>query len=84
MFKWISSMFKSAPVEEALVLTKEVKKKAKDITNELVVKPSFKAKKELASLSKAKLEEVGRIHGIELDKRLTKDKLVSQLWKAIK
>lgn len=31
MFKWISSMFKSAPVEEALVLTKEVKKKQKTL-----------------------------------------------------
>lgn len=80
-------MFHSAPVEEALVLTKEVKKtakKAKDVTNELVIKPTFKAKKDLSSLSKAKLEEIGRIHGIELDRRLTKDKLVTQLWKAIK
>ena len=35
-------------------------------------------------MTKAKLEEVGRVYGIELDRRLTKDKLVTQLWKAIK
>jgi len=35
-------------------------------------------------MTKAKLEEVGRVYGIELDKRLTKDKLVTQLWKSIK
>jgi hypothetical protein len=35
-------------------------------------------------LSKVKLEEVGRIYGIELDRRERKDKLINQLWKAIK
>ena len=35
-------------------------------------------------MTKNRLEEVGRIYGIELDKRLTKAKLVDQLWKELK
>ena len=82
MLKWIKSIFSS---EKPLVLTDEVKEVKKKIeTKPLVVKPSFKNKKELSSMTKAKLEEVGRVYGIELDKRLTKDKLVTQLWESIK
>jgi fructose-1-phosphate kinase PfkB-like protein len=82
MFKWIKNIFSS---EKPLVLTDEVKEvKKKTETKPLVVKPSFKNKKELSSMTKAKLEEVGRVYGIELDRRLTKDKLVNQLWKSIK
>jgi len=82
MLKWIKSIFSS---EKPLVLTDEVKEVKKKIeTKPLVVKPSFKNKKELSSMTKAKLEEVGRVYGIELDRRLTKDKLVNQLWKSIK
>ena len=81
MLKWIKSIFSS---EKPLVLTDEVKEGKKKIeTKPLVVKPSFKNKKELSSMTKAKLEEVGRVYGIELDRRLTKDKLVNQLWKSI-
>lgn len=82
MLKWIKNIFSS---EKPLVLTDEVKEvKKKTETKTLVVKPSFKNKKELSSMTKAKLEEVGRVYGIELDRRLTKDKLVNQLWKSIK
>jgi hypothetical protein len=82
MLKWIKSIFAK---DEPLVLTNEVKEDVKKTkTKPLVVKPSFKSKKELSSMTKAKLEEVGRVYGIELDKRLTKDKLVTQLWKSIK
>jgi len=82
MLKWIKNIFSS---EKPLVLTDEVKEVKKKIeTKPLVVKPSFKNKKELSSMTKAKLEEVGRVYGIELDRRLTKDKLVTQLWKSIK
>lgn len=38
---------------------------------------------DLTKLSKKKLEELGREHGIELDRRLTKSKLVSQLKEAL-
>ena len=40
-------------------------------------------KKELSKLTKVQLEELGRQKGIELDRRLTKDKLVKQLHKAL-
>ena len=57
MLKWIKSIFSS---EKPLVLTNEVKEVKKKIeTKPLVVKPSFKNKKELSSMTKAKLEEVG-------------------------
>jgi len=56
----------------------------KNMTNPIVVKPKFKNKKDLAKMTKVKLEEVGRIYGIELDRRERKDKLINQLWKAIK
>ena len=54
------------------------------MTNPIVVKPSFKNKKELSKMTKLKLEEIGRVYGIELDRREKKDKLINQLWKAIK
>jgi len=34
---------------------------------------------ELSSLSKDELEELGRTKGVELDKRLTKSKLIKQI-----
>ena len=64
MLKWIKSIFSS---EKPLVLTDEVKEVKKKIeTKPLVVKPSFKNKKELSSMTKDKLEEVGRVYGIEV------------------
>ncbi len=41
-------------------------------------------KKELNQLSKDALEELGRTRGLELDKRLTKGKLVDQIAKLFK
>ena len=38
------------------------------------------AKSELTKMTKAQLEVMGREHGIELDKRKTKAKLVEQLY----
>jgi len=42
------------------------------------------SKAELKKLTKAGLEELGRENGVELDKRLTKDKLVNQLHNHMK
>jgi len=47
-------------------------------------KPVVMKKTELTKMTKNDLEQLGRAHGIELDKRLTKAKLVDQLWKAVK
>jgi hypothetical protein len=90
MFNWIKTLFTTEPkVKEKAVaykieptITESTKKKNK--IKEIVVKPSFKTKKDLAKMTKVKLEQIGRVHGIELDRRLTKDKLVTQLWKHIK
>lgn len=58
-----------------VVAKKETQKKA-------TVKVPSKA--ELKKLTKVKLEELGRENGIELDKRLTKDKLVNALHSHLK
>lgn len=69
MLKWLKAVFMPADLsEEPLVLDKPVVMK----------------KSELTKMSKNDLEQLGRAHGIELDKRLTKAKLVDQLWKAVK
>lgn len=41
------------------------------------------SKTELKKLSKDELEELGRENGLELDKRLTKGKLVDQLFEVV-
>ena len=54
-----------------------------DVTQHVVkvAKKITKTKKELEALTKKQLEEHGRNLGIELDRRLTKAKLVVQLQK---
>ena len=47
-------------------------------------KQVIKKKSELTAMSKVKLEELGRAYDVELDRRLTKAKLVDQLWKVVK
>ena len=39
--------------------------------------------KDLSSMDKVQLEQVGRQYGIELDRRKTHDKILNQLWKHI-
>jgi hypothetical protein len=64
-------------------ITPKAKPKAtpKSLATPKVEKKS--TKKELSKLTKVQLEELGRQKGIELDRRLTKDKLVKQLHKAL-
>ena len=82
MFNWIKTLFKTE-IESSKKAVKATPKK-KNETSTIVVTPSFKTKKDLAKMTKVKLEQIGRVHGIELDRRETKDKLVTQLWKHIK
>ena len=84
MFNWIKTLFTTEPEVATKVETKKAPPKKKNEIREILVKPSFKTKKDLAKMTKVKLEQIGRVHGIELDRRLTKDKLVTQLWKHIK
>tara|TARA_B100000886_G_C20390530_1_gene478057 strand:+ start:43 stop:297 length:255 start_codon:yes stop_codon:yes gene_type:complete len=82
IFDWIKKII--GINDKPLVLTDEVVEPKKNETKPIIVKPSFKTKKDLSSMTKNRLEEVGRVYGIELDKRLTKAKLVDQLWKELK
>lgn len=70
MLKWLKKIFVPAvdTKEEVLVLKKQVIGK----------------KSELTKMSKVQLEELGRAYDVELDRRLTKAKLVDQLWKVVK
>jgi hypothetical protein len=68
MLKWLKNIFTPAETEAPLVLDKPVVWK----------------KAELAKWTKKDLEHLGREHGIELDRRLTKAKLVDQVWKEVK
>ena len=45
--------------------------------------PKSHTKAQLSKMTKKQMEELGRKHGIELDRRLVKSKLVSQLHKAL-
>lgn len=93
MFNWVKKMFGagakeqkwiSKPKVEIKAANYKVEPKKKNEIKPVIVRPAFKNKKELTGMTKAKLEEVGRVYGIELDRRQTKDKLVTELWKAIK
>ena len=53
------------------------------ITNLFKPKPKKVSKSRLMTMTKRELENVGRKHGIELDRRYLKDDLVEQLWKHI-
>lgn len=68
MFNWINKIFGSTP--------KKVKK-----LKPLVLVPK---KADLNKMTKKALEDLGRKHKIELDRRQAKDKLVNQLYKHIK
>lgn len=83
MFNWIKKMFGEGAKEQVFVAKPKVIV-TKTVTKPIIIKPAFKNKKELAKLTKGKMEEIGRTYGVELDKRKKKDALVNELWKAIK
>ena len=69
MLNWLKKVFLPAVEDiDVLVLEKQVIEK----------------KSELTKMSKVQLEELGRAYDVELDRRLTKAKLVDQLWKVVK
>lgn len=76
MFNWIKNIFGASEEKKTLKLSDHVANK-----KPLLLVPS---KAELKKLTKVKLEEMGRKNGIELDRRLTKDKLVNELHKHMK
>ena len=70
MLKWLKAIFTPADLEKEAPLVLD--------------KPVVMKKAELTKMTKNDLEQLGRARGIELDKRLTKAKLVDQLWKEVK
>ena len=69
MLNWLKKVFLPAVEDiDALVLEKQVIEK----------------KSELTKMTKVQLEKLGRAYDVELDRRLTKAKLVNQLWKVVK
>lgn len=78
------SWFKNWPtLTEFFFGTQEKKKPVKKAAPKVKAEKKL-TKKELSKLTKVQLEELGRQKaGIELDRRLTKAKLVAQLHKAL-
>ena len=69
MLNWLKKVFLPAVEDiDALVLEKQVIEK----------------KSELTKMTKVQLEKLGRAYDVEFDRRLTKAKLVDQLWKVVK
>jgi hypothetical protein len=64
--------------------TKAKPKSKSKSTTAALMKAKVPSKVELAKLSKIDLEKLGREHGIELDRRLVKRKLVTQLHAYLK
>ena len=53
------------------------------ITNLFKPKPKQIKKSRLMTMTKRELETLGRKHGIELDRRHSKDDLIEELWSHI-
>ena len=84
------SIFKGWPTLTEIFFGKEKAKEMakpkvapKVATKKVAKKEAKPTKKELGKLTKIQLEELGRQKGIELDRRLKKDKLVAQLHKSL-
>ena len=78
------SIFKNWPTLTELFFGKQGKKKVvKKVAPKVAKKPKKTTKAELSKLTKVQLEELGRQKGIELDRRLSKAKLVAQLHKKL-
>lgn len=73
MFNWIKKLFVNTPVV------------SEDVVEVKSVEPVLEAPKktsELKAMTKKQLEEYGRTIGLELDRRLTKAKLIEIVEKA--
>jgi|TARA_R110002074_G_scaffold349835_1_gene520588 hypothetical protein len=81
MLKWMKKFFNYTPSSP----TNEIIDGVTSTPNYLGGKPKkVMSKKKLGAMTKQQLESMGRDEGIELDRRLTKSKLVDQLHKHLK
>jgi len=80
----VSSRFSQAQIDEYMGVQPESETLVIDL-NQMVQDMTIEGKllaaqaSDLRSLTKAELEELGREHGIELDRRLKKEVLIDQL-----
>jgi len=75
---YISSGFTQSQIDEFFGVTEEVVQPKASLLTEAPV-----GGKSLQEMTKAELEALGRQYGVELDRRLTKAKLVSQIKEII-
>jgi len=81
MLTWIKKFFNYTPSSP----TNEIINGVTSTPNYLGGKPKkVMSKKKMAALTKHQLESMGRDEGIELDRRLTKSKLINQLHSHLK
>lgn len=66
-------------VEDATDVVEKVVEEVTAVVEKVTPKPKLPPNKELEKLTKAKLEELGRDHGLELDKRMTKENMIKDL-----
>ena len=92
MFKWLKDIFTGNIHKEPECCDTKISDHVTHWSNKTFTAPKVKTvkktpkshtKAQLTKMTKIQLEELGREHGIELDRRLVKSKLVSQLHKAL-
>jgi hypothetical protein len=71
-------------VEDATDLVEDVVEEVKATVEKVVTKEKLPTKAKLTAMTKAQIEDLGREFGIELDKRKTKDNMISDLRAAHK
>jgi|TARA_Y100000389_G_C17041167_1_gene308213 hypothetical protein len=88
MINWFKKLFSNKTEDAPEVEQSAIRHWSEKTMGSTVKKVTAKAKKaftktELSKMTKKDLETLGRKHGIELDRRLVKSKLVSQLHKKL-
>ena len=92
MFKWLRDIFTGNIQKTSECCDSELSDHVSHWSNKTFAAPTVKTvkkkvkshtKAQLTKMTKIQLEELGREHGIELDRRLVKSKLISQLHKAL-
>lgn len=66
-------------VEDATDVVEKVAEEVTATVEKVTPKVKLPPNKDLEKLTKAKLDELGREHGVELDKRMTKENMIKDL-----
>ena len=84
MFGWIKKLF--APTPTVVVDVEDLSVVEPDVVVEVAVEEpqSLHTRESLSKLTKVKLEELGKEHGVDLDRRKRKDTLIDELLEVLK